>query len=65
MIYQKPYFVLDYETDWYDDNFHCGYEKEQKTDKTLSYFSYICYLYKHRIIKEQESAFLYMKLIEY
>ncbi len=49
--------VLDYGIKWYNKDFHGGSKMEQKIDKTLSYFSYICYLYKHKIIKEQEFVF--------
>lgn len=37
-------YMLDYSKKWYNENFHNSGEKERKLDKTLSYFSYICYL---------------------
>ena len=50
-------YVLDYNHQWYTSSFHdCG-ELERKMDKTLSYFSYICYLYKSHLIQKNEFAF--------
>lgn len=50
-------YVLDYDHKWYTPNFHdCG-ELERKMDKTLSYFSYICYLYRSHLIAKKEFGF--------
>lgn len=50
-------YMLDYGKEWYSPKFHgCG-ELELKVDKTLSYFSYICYLERHKIITNKEFDF--------
>ena len=48
-------YLFDYnDKRWYTNLFHgCG-EFEIKVDKTLSYFSYICYLKKKRLITSDE-----------
>lgn len=48
---------FDYEDDWYDDGFYANKELEIKVDKTLSYYSYICYLVKMKIISKKEFSF--------
>ena len=50
-------YIIDYNSDWYDAAFHNGGEIERKMDKTLSYFSYICYLHKNNVLKEKEFDF--------
>jgi len=50
-------YIFDYSEPWYDQNFHSSKELEIKVDKTLSYFSYICYLKANRIISEKEFGF--------
>lgn len=47
-------YRLDYGHEWYSSSFHDSGELEEKTDKTLSYFSYICYLYKSHLISRKE-----------
>lgn len=47
-------YIIDYDKPWYDDNFHGGSEMERKVDKTLSYFSYICYLKKQKLLSKKE-----------
>jgi len=50
-------YILDYNHIWYTPTFHdCG-ELERKIDKTLSYFSYICYLYQSHLITKNEFQF--------
>ena len=46
-------YMFEYEDSWYKDGFKDS-ETEIKVDKTLQYLSYICYLYKQGIIKENE-----------
>ena len=49
---------MDYnEKLWYTKKFHKSGELERKVDKTLSYFSYICYLKKKRLITASEFKF--------
>lgn len=50
-------YKLEYTEHWYTDNFHDSGEEELKMDKTLSYFSYICYLMHMKIISDKEFAF--------
>lgn len=49
-------YVLDYGDLWYIKSFHGSGGLERKMDKTLSYFSYICYLYNSRLISRKEFA---------
>ena len=42
---------------WYYESFHQSGELELKVDKTLSYFSYICYLKRQKIITDKEFDF--------
>ena len=50
-------YWLDYGQSWYSNEFHSSGEMELKMDKTLSYFSYICYLRKQKIISNKEYKF--------
>lgn len=50
-------YWLDYNESWYGEEFHNSGKKELKMDKTLSYFSYICYLKKQKIIRDKEFDF--------
>jgi len=61
---------LDLNDSWYSIEFHDSDDEsrqrfEQKMDKTLSYFSYICYLREKRIITDKEFNFFnwHIKLI--
>lgn len=50
-------YLFDYDQNWYSAQFHGNNALELKIDKTLSYFSYICYLKKQRIISKKEFKF--------
>lgn len=50
-------YILDYNQEWYTDSFHESGEFERKMDKTLSYFSYICYLFDNDLIEKSEFKF--------
>lgn len=50
-------YLFDYDPNWYSAQFHGNSALELKVDKTLSYFSYICYLKKQRIISKKEFRF--------
>ncbi|MGN1196044.1 MAG: hypothetical protein ACI4TA_00400 [Acetatifactor sp.] len=50
-------YILDYGDKWYCREFHKSGKKELRMDKTLSYFSYICYLKKQKIIYDKEFDF--------
>ena len=43
------FYLFDYGSDWYNEKFH-GSKLEGSIDYTLSYFSYICYLKKKKVI---------------
>ena len=45
-------YLLDYDSNWYTEHFH-GSELETRIDKTLSYFSYICYLNERRLVSKK------------
>lgn len=50
-------YMFDYDDKWYSERFHGSGKLELKVDKTLSYFSYICYLKRKRIISKAEFDF--------
>ena len=50
-------YIFDYDKEWYSLQFHKSGELELKVDKTLSYFSYICYLKRQKIISNKEFDF--------
>ena len=41
---RETLYKLEYDENWYIQNFHDSGKLELQLDKTLSYFSYICYL---------------------
>lgn len=55
-------YIFDYGERWYSKEFHFSGELERKVDKTLSYFSYICYLKSRWIITEKELYFFKYEL---
>lgn len=54
---KKTLASFDYDKSWYNLEFHGSGKSESKVDKTLSCFSYICYLKKMKIISEKEFTF--------
>lgn len=50
-------YILDYNHVWYTDKFHDSGKFERQMDKTLLFFSNICYLYSLRLITRKEFAF--------
>lgn len=50
-------YMFDYDYKWYSEKFHGSGKLELKVDKTLSYFSYICYLKVQKIISDKEFNF--------
>jgi hypothetical protein len=54
---RETLYKLEYDEKWYSQNFYNSGEPELKLDKTLSYFSYICYLRHMKIISEKEFSF--------
>lgn len=58
-------YALEYDMPWYNDNFHDSGELERKMDKTFSHFSYICYLYKTKLLSDAEFEFFNSKSEKY
>ncbi len=54
---RRVIYNIDYGVDWYDEKFHCSGELEAEVDKTLSYFSYICYLREQKLIEDADFCF--------
>lgn len=57
MYIKDVVYMLDYNDKWYSEQFHGSGELELKVDKTLSYFSYICYLKNQKVISDKEFSF--------
>lgn len=54
----RTIYLFDYDQFWYNENFHDGNNGlEHDVDKTLSFFSYICYLQKNRLIEKRDFEF--------
>lgn len=53
----KVVYVIDYDEIWYDEYFHNGGDVESCIDKSLAYFSYICYLRASKLISKNEFGF--------
>ena len=49
--------LIEYNRFKYSEDFHGSGEPERKVDKTLSFFSYICYLKKQRLLSPDEFRF--------
>lgn len=48
-------YLFDYDAEkWYGPSFHNSGELERKIDTTLDFYSYICYLHNHCIIKQSD-----------
>ena len=56
-IINKTIYMIDYGQLWYSESFHNNGDLEKKVDHTLSFYSYICYLRKRKVIKEPEFSF--------
>lgn len=52
------WYRIEYNSKWYDENFHNNKEFECKMDKFLSFLSYICYLYELKHITNKEFSIL-------
>ena len=59
---KKTIYILEYDEKWYSKKFHESGKKELKMDKTLSCFSYICYLKEQNIISDKEFDFFRYEL---
>ena len=59
---KKTVYMFGYDKHWYSKEFHSGGNLEIRVDKTLSYFSYICYLKSRRIITKKELYFFRYEL---
>ncbi len=54
---QESLYCMDYDNDWYTKEFHNGSKTEQQMDKTLAFFSYLCYLNESKLISDREFNF--------
>lgn len=57
IVYMFQYGQFDYNKD-----FHKSGEMERKVDKTLQYFSYLCYLRENNIISKDEFSFFELEI---
>lgn len=48
------FYLFEYDSNWYNEEFHGNNELESNIDYTLSYFSYICYLRNNNIITKSD-----------
>ncbi len=48
---------IEYDYTWYNESFHDDFKTERRVDKTLSYFSYICFLKEEKLIKKSDFKF--------
>lgn len=55
-------YILEYDETWYNNKFH-GSKFEVQMDKTLSYFSYICYLGEKKLLSKEEFQFFNYELV--
>ena len=51
-------YLIDYDEEWYTEEFHDSEEMQFAIDKMFSYLSYICYLIDIRHITKKESSIL-------
>jgi len=54
----KAVYLIDYNEDWYSEDFHGGGDNEYLVDRLLSYLSYICYLIRSSNITKAEVQIL-------
>lgn len=60
---RETIYMFDHDIEqWYSGDFYSNGNLERKVDKTLSYFSYICYLKSRRIITNRELCFFQYEL---
>lgn len=60
---REAIYLFDYGEQWYSSSFHNSGDFELKIDKTLSYFSYICYLKHKKIISKSEFSFFEYEIL--
>lgn len=58
----KVVYMLQYGKFVYKSDFHGSGELERKVDKTLQYFSYLCYLREKNIISVDEFSFFELEI---
>lgn len=56
-------YMIDYGKSWYSKEFHKGGELEKNVDKSLAYFSYVCYLKEEKIINDKEFQFFEYRIL--
>ena len=59
---REIFYIFEYNKPWYGSFFHGSdipetWELERKVDKTLAFYSYICYLLRKRMIEKAEFNF--------
>ena len=59
---KETIYMFEYDENWYSEEFYSSGDLEIKVDKTLSYFSYICYLKSRGIITKKELCFFQYEL---
>lgn len=52
------WYLIEYNSKWYNEDFHNNKQLEHKMDEFLSFLSYICYLYKEKHITNKEFSIL-------
>ncbi|MDF2540743.1 MAG: hypothetical protein K0S47_461 [Herbinix sp.] len=63
-VFIEILYMFDYNEVWYNLDFHKGDNGlERKIDEVLSYFSYMCYLRKSRIINTNDFKFFNYEIL--
>lgn len=57
-VIRDTIYMIEYSKEWYNFDFHNNKDIEPKVDYTLSFFSYICYLKREKLISKDEFKFL-------
>lgn len=56
----KAIYIIDYNQDWYNFNFHSSGELEKNIDAFFSQIDYVCYLYNEKLLSNKDfSIFKY------
>ena len=55
--------MWEYNDSWYEPSSFHGSARETKIDKTLQYLSYVCYMYKMKLLHENEFATIEYEIV--
>lgn len=55
--------LWEYNNTWYEPSSFHGSPEETKIDKTLQYLSYVCYLYKTKLLSKSEFATIEYEIV--